>query len=182
MHANEVLCVYTYKETHKWIRDPLTQSPQDRPRQKPGERYYTVQQVVNLVNLVIDQAYIQVGGKVFKQVQGIPMGVNPACFFANYYLFMYEYMFMQRLIHQISHSVNPTALQVMQAFRYCGKAIEDLQTISWQPIEFVQQFLYTNQQVNGVVGIYPPDSIRLKLCNEHSSRQANFTDITIRPS
>ncbi|KAK9787136.1 hypothetical protein WJX73_008398 [Symbiochloris irregularis] len=60
--------------------------------------------------------------------------------------------------------------------------IDDLQTISTQPLEFIQQLFYTNQEVNGVRGIYPPNSIPLKLCNPGAGFKADFLDITIRPA
>ena len=175
-HPDQILFTYSYK-AHKWDVPPHA-DPGQRPRQ--GQKAFTAQSLISLINMIIDNAYIQVGGSVYKQVKGIPMGVNPACFFADFYLYTYELKFFERLLPLVL--TNPTAQRVMQAFRFCGRKLDDLQTISHESLSFLQQFIYTNQEVDGVSGIYPADSIRLIPCNDSNSQKANFTDITIYPS
>ena len=146
-------------------------------RPKPKERKFLPGNARALVDFIIDNAFVQVGGKAFRQVQGIPMGTNPACFFANIYLFMYELAFFRRLLPLCQ--TNATARRALQAFRWSGRQIDDLQTVSFEPLSFMQQFFYTNQVTDGVQGIYPPDSIQLIPCNPDSGSIANFTDIRI---
>ena len=42
------------------------------------------------VELLINNSFFQAGSKIFRQVIGIPMGSDPAPFFANLFLFFYE--------------------------------------------------------------------------------------------
>ena len=97
------------------LTSPLTETPA-----KAKQEAFSVQQAAAIVDLIIDNAFVQVGDRVFRQAQGIPMGVNSACYFANYYLFMYELDFMPRLQSQKDH--NPTALQARYAFKVSDTA------------------------------------------------------------
>ena len=45
----------------------------------------------------MDNVYVSVGGKVFRQVVGIPMGTNCAPFLANLFLYALEYKYMEKL-------------------------------------------------------------------------------------
>ena len=58
---------------------------------------YTKDNIVKLFELIIDNAYFQVGDKIFRQVIGIPMGSDPAPFIANLFLYVYENRFMEKL-------------------------------------------------------------------------------------
>lgn len=49
------------------------------------------------LQLLVQNAFVTFGGLVFHQHKGIPMGINPAVFLANYYLFWYEFQFVERL-------------------------------------------------------------------------------------
>ena len=43
----------------------------------------------------MDNIYIKVGNKIFRQMIGIPIGADCAPLLANLFLFYYEYKFMQ---------------------------------------------------------------------------------------
>lgn len=47
---------------------------------------------------LLDILYISLGDSLFKQSIGIPMGTNCVVFLANFYLFTYEFDFIERLI------------------------------------------------------------------------------------
>ena len=49
------------------------------------------------LEFIIDNAYFQVGDKIFKQIIGIPMGSDPAPFIANLFLYVYENRYMNGL-------------------------------------------------------------------------------------
>jgi len=59
---------------------------------------FSWQTACDLVSLILRNAYVAFGQKVFRQVTGIPMGVNPGVFVANYYLFAYEFDFVKQLV------------------------------------------------------------------------------------
>ena len=50
------------------------------------------------VEYLIDNIYVNVGNKVFRQCVGIPMGTDCAPLLANLFLFYYEYKYMKKLI------------------------------------------------------------------------------------
>ena len=50
------------------------------------------------VEYLIDNIYVNVGNKVFRQCVGIPMGTDCAPLLANLFLFYYEYKYMKQLI------------------------------------------------------------------------------------
>jgi hypothetical protein len=54
-----------------------------------------------MIRLLVCNAYVEFCGQRYKQDKGIPMGINPAVFMANYFLFYYECSFMQRLVDLI---------------------------------------------------------------------------------
>ena len=54
--------------------------------------------LVAMIEYLVDNIFVQVGNKVFRQCVGIPMGTDCAPLLANFYLFYYEYQFMKSLI------------------------------------------------------------------------------------
>ena len=55
----------------------------------------TKDQLVEQIKFLVDNIYIQVGNKIFRQTIGIPMGTDCAPLLANLFLFYYEYKFMK---------------------------------------------------------------------------------------
>ena len=55
-------------------------------------------ELLEWLEFLIDNVYIQVGNKVFRQRIGIPMGTVCAPLLANLFLFYYEYKYMRHLI------------------------------------------------------------------------------------
>ncbi len=91
----------------------------------------------------------------YKQDRGIPMGINPAVYMANYYLFHYEYSFVLRLVRLMEQTpptgvlasvfdtlmsgtqaeldggelrpyVGDAALSVLNCFRFTNRYTDDL--------------------------------------------------------
>ena len=171
-HPDRVLKVSNRKaNATKWVKlSDMPQVPSNR------ESYLSAQSVKELISLIIQHAYAQVGNAIFRQVKGIPMGVNPACFFANLYLFMYELKFFQQLLALDT----PPSRRVLHAFRFTGRLIDDVNTITHEPLGFVQQYFYHNRVHNGIRGIYPP-SLNLQDSSCANPHHSNFLDLHIRP-
>jgi hypothetical protein len=78
-----------------------------------GKKFYTftLAAVHDMLTLVIKNTFIMFGkDNYYHQVLGqIPMGINPAVFIANLYLFWYEYTFAARL-NSLFSSSGPTDL------------------------------------------------------------------------
>ena len=51
-----------------------------------------------LLDCVLSNTFFSFGGRVFHQVKGIPMGIQPAPLIANLFLAAYEFEFFQRLL------------------------------------------------------------------------------------
>ena len=87
---------------------------------KPSKDYrlYSKESIKTILEFVIDNAYFDVGGKIFKQEIGIPMGSDPAPFIANLFLYFYENNFMEKL----KKSDLPRARNLRHVFRF----IDDL--------------------------------------------------------
>ncbi len=58
---------------------------------------YTKEEIFQMVDDIIFNAFFSVGDHVFRQKVGIPMGVDPAPFMANLYLYCYEFKWMEKM-------------------------------------------------------------------------------------
>ena len=67
-----------------------------------NERKYDINvdksQLIIMINYLVDNIYVSVGNKIFRQRIGIPMGTDCAPLLANLYLFRLEYKFMKNLL------------------------------------------------------------------------------------
>ena len=110
-----------------------------------------------MINYLVDNIYVEVCDKVFRQCIGIPMGTDCAPLLANLYLFSYEYNFMKGLlknnIFRAKHFSN--------SFRY----IDDLLTVNNPSFK------------NEISNIYPSELI-LKRTTE-SGAVVSYLDIGI---
>ena len=67
-------------------------------KKKHGKNSYTKIQIKNFIEHLITQTYFTIGNLLFRQCIGIPMGIDPAPFWANLYLYHYEYNYITSLI------------------------------------------------------------------------------------
>ena len=67
-------------------------------KKQHGKDSFTRAQIKFLTSHLIKETYFQVGNLLFKQCIGIPMGIDPAPFWANLHLYSYECAFITRLI------------------------------------------------------------------------------------
>ena len=59
-------------------------------------RFYSKNDIKEVMDYIIDNAYFQVNNKIFRQIIGIPMGSDPAPFIANLFLYLYENRFLDK--------------------------------------------------------------------------------------
>ena len=69
-----------------------------RSKKKYGNSSFTKQEIKLLTKHLIKETYFQVGNLLFKQCIGIPMGIDPAPFWANLHLYSYECDFVTGLM------------------------------------------------------------------------------------
>ncbi len=167
------------------------------------DRYkiYTLDDIFNLIDFVLDNNYFQFGGQLLLQIQGIAMGGNASVFIANHFLFSYEYQFLQQLVTAIRtdpctqaitslpipapptspFSKGDVARFLLPIFIWLFRYIDDIASID---NAYLEQLLYTDRSFYGFEGIYPPvlditltpPSSRLKYLDiEIGSRDQNGT-------
>ena len=93
-------------------------------------------------NYLIDNVYIKVGSKVYRQTVGIPMGTDCAPQLANLFLFHYEYSYMKILMKK--------DLCLAKKFNDTIRYIDDLLTVNNSNFE------------KEICNIYPPELVNLK--------------------
>ena len=124
---------------------------------KKGKNSFTKQQIKILTRHLIKETYFKVGNLLFNQCIGIPMGIDPAPFWANLHLYSYECDFITSLIS----SDKARAIRYLLATRF----IDDECNLN-DGGEFGRSFHE----------IYPKE---LELKCEHSGSHATFLDLEI---
>ena len=124
---------------------------------KNGKTFFTPATLKAAVKYLILECHFTVGNTVFTQIIGIPMGIDPAPFWANLHLYSYESDFILKLIK----------CDKARALRYhsIARFIDDLSAIN-DGYDFERSF----QE------IYPPE---LELKVEHHGTHATFLDLDI---
>ena len=112
-----------------------------------------------MIEYLVDNIFVQVGNKVFRQCVGIPMGTDCAPLLANLYLFYYEYHFLKCLIKNNCYK----AKHFSNTVRY----IDDLLTLN-------------NPSFEAEIGnIYPPELVLKNTTESYSMVSYLDTSITI---
>ena len=181
-HVDTPVVAISSRGTAKWREGEL---PPQRFINGEGCRHYLMDlaSVHQLIDLIIDNVFVTVGDRIYRQCRGMPMGVNPAVYFANLYLFTYEWDFVHRLItvHAAPHTApaqRVLALKALRAFQWVARYIDDLLIITSAGIsmEFVSLFLYVEQPHQGLTGIYPP-SLTLSSTSQPVGMTAKYMDV-----
>ena len=72
----------------------------DQPSRISSRHSLTEETLIAYVEYLIDNIYVCIGNRVYRQSVGIPMGTDCAPLLANLFLFYYEYNYMKNLIKQ----------------------------------------------------------------------------------
>ena len=105
-------------------------------RTKSTASSYTKKQIKMMIDHLISQSFFSLGNIVFKQCIGIPMGIDPAPFWANLYLYSFESEFITNLTR--------TERYRGFKFKHCFRFIDDLCIIN-----------DSNEFKNSIEDIYP---------------------------
>ena len=126
---------------------------------KSSSRCYTKESVINAVSFLIRNCYFKFGDKLFRQDIGIPMGSDPAPFFANLFLYHYESSWHK----SVKKTNNILARKFGKVFRY----IDDLLALNdGQSFESLHHEIY-------------PEELQLNKENE-DNLETNFLDLHIK--
>ena len=129
----------------------------DSPSRAASSRSITEDKLVELVEYLIDNIYINVGNRVFRQQVGIPMGTDCAPLLANLFLFYYEYRYMKGLIKN--------NITLAKRFNFTTRYIDDVLTLN------------NSRFVTEIRHIYPSE-LDLKRTTENST-SLSYLDVLI---
>ena len=65
-----------------------------------GDNKYTANDICKMIEFLVDNIYVRLGGQIFRQMVGIPMGTNCAPLLADLFLYSYENEFLDKLIKE----------------------------------------------------------------------------------
>ena len=84
-----------------------------------GDNMYTADHICKMIKFLIDNILVQFGGRLFRQVIGIPMGTNCAPLLADHFLYSYENEFLDNMIRS-GHR------RLTRSFNLCYRHTDDL--------------------------------------------------------
>ena len=119
----------------------------------------TKEDIKEALKYLLSNCYFTIGNKLFRQIIGIPMGSDPAPYFANLFLYYYE----NKWVCNLKRTDLMTARKLKNIFRF----IDDLNAINDHEIFF-----------NNINNIYPAE-LELGKENEHNN-EATFLDLHIK--
>ena len=105
------------------------------------------QVLVIYMEYLIDNIYVNIGSRIYRQCIGIPMGTDCAPLVANLFLFYYDYEYIKSLIK--------TNLMLAKRFSNTMRYIDDLLTLN-------------NTSFHSAIDDIFPEELKLKKTSESS--------------
>ena len=136
-----------YNSGFAWVKNP-----------RESTFRFNVDSLIESIDFILDNAYFSMGNMIFKQIIGVPIGVNPGPFIANLTLFYYEYKYLDKLYKTDYFS----AKRLNNTFRL----IDDITTVNSDGV--------FQEHVNKIY----PDSLKLNKENEVDTK-AHVLDLDI---
>ena len=84
-----------------------------------------------MMEFLIDNIFVQFGGRVFQQTIGIPMGTNCAPLLVDLFLFLYESDFLEELLKLLKQKQKQLAQSFNFSFRYIDDVLSLKQFSFW---------------------------------------------------
>ena len=129
----------------------------DIPSRASSQHSITEHKLIAFVEYLIDNIYVNVGDRVYRQCVGIPMGTDCAPLLANLFLFYYEYKYMKSLIKN--------NITLARKFNHAMRYIDDLLTLNNSAFE---------QKINDIY----PSELQLKRTTECSDK-LSYLDLLV---
>ena len=118
---------------------------------------YTADNICKMIEFLIDNIFVQFGGRLFHQVIGIPMGTNCAPLLADLFLYSYENEFLDNMIRS-GHR------RLARSFNLCYRYIDDL-------------IVFNNKKVLDYLKEIYPSQLTVEKANK-SDHLADYLDLT----
>jgi hypothetical protein len=153
-----------------------------RMRRKGGSEklLWSREKLLDYVQFLIQNTYIQNGEEIHQQVNGIPIGVHPAPQIANLFCLAYEWRYIDRLLRVVKQRSGETAaLAQARYFAYMFRLIDDVLSID-NPLIGEASTTPAPENLDGdeLGGIYP--LLHMSLNNTSvSPTEVNFLGIRI---
>ena len=96
----------------------------------PGYWQYTIDNLLEALDIIIFNTYIQFNGIVFKQILGIPMGGNASPFIADLYLSWCEYCYVTKLTKADYNLAERLSYNCRYLHDVCTVNVKDFGTIT----------------------------------------------------
>ena len=113
----------------------------DIPSKAASKYNITEETLIKLVEYLIDNIYVSIGNRVYRQCVGIPMGIYRLCtILANLFLFYYEYKYMKNLIKN--------NIILAKKFNNTMRYIDDLLTLNNNQFDAVIQDIYISSRTS----------------------------------
>ena len=122
-----------------------------------GDNMFTADSICEMIQFLIDSIFVQFGGRLFRQVIGIPMGTNCAPLLADLFLYSYENEFLDNMIRS-GHR------RLARSFNLCCGYIDDL-------------IVFNNKGFLGYLKEIYPSQLIVEKANK-SDRLADYLDLT----
>ena len=103
-----------------------------------ASKKYNEDDIINMLNFLIDNIFVEYGGVIFQQTIGIPMGTNCAPLLADLFLYTYEAEFIQTL-------VKSKKKKLAQSFNLTFRYIDDVLSLSNTKFEDHLHLIYPNE-------------------------------------
>ena len=85
---------------------------------------FTDAEIVQMLDFLIDNIFVEFGGRIFQQTVGIPMGTNCAPLLADLFLYSYEAEFIQNLLKDKKNK------RLAKSFNFTFRYIDDVLSIN----------------------------------------------------
>ena len=91
-----------------------------------------------MLQYLIDNVFVEFGGRIFQETVGIPMGTNCAPLLAGLFLYSYEVEFVQSLLQAGKK-------HLAQQFNFTYRYIDDVLTLNNKKIAVYLEFIYPRE-------------------------------------
>ena len=122
-----------------------------------GDNLYTADQICRMVEFLIENIFVKLGGCLFRHVIGTPMGTNCAPLLADLFLYSYESGFLDNMIRS-GHR------KLTRSFNLCYRYTDDL-------------IVFSNKKFGDYVKEIYPSQLTVGKANR-SDDLANYLDLT----
>ena len=123
-----------------------------------GDGMYTADNICKMIEFLIDNIFVQFGGRLFSQMIGIPMGTNCAPLLADLFLYSYENEFLDNMIRSEDHR------RLAKSFNVCYRYIDNL-------------ILYNNMKFLDYLKEIFPSQVTVEKANK-SDHLADYLNLT----